>query len=125
MKHTGHPLVERYCVTSCGVLRQHHHAARPLIARSSIPRSRRHCRKTVAVVDESSDLAAAELAHRLRSFSQGSPRQRQADGWSAAIRVRACLPCIAELDSVNQIGRLCEVMMRKRHTSLVPDALLC
>ena len=72
MKHSGRPLVEGYCVTSCGVLRQHHHAARPFIARSSIPRSRRHCRKTVAVVDESSDLAAAELAHRLRSLARAA-----------------------------------------------------
>ena len=76
MKHAGRPLVERCCENSkpnsCGLLRQHNHAARPLIARLSIPRCRRHCKKTVAAVDESRDLAVAELAHRLRNLARAA-----------------------------------------------------
>ena len=68
MKESSRCLLQTKSLKPFALLPHPYHIARALKARESVQRGRRHSTRTVAVLDEVSDLATAELAHRLRSF---------------------------------------------------------
>ncbi len=68
MKKSGLCLLQTKNLKPFVLLPHPHHIARALKVRESAQRGRRHSTKTAAAPDEVSDLATAELAHRLRSF---------------------------------------------------------
>ena len=68
MKKAGRCILQTGNLKPFALLPHPHHIARALKASESAQRVRRHSTRTAAALDEVSDLAAAELAHRLRRF---------------------------------------------------------
>ena len=69
MKLSGQCYLQR---SDLGLLRQQLPSVRAFIVRQPLLRGRRHSTKTAVALDESTELAVAELAHRLRNTARAA-----------------------------------------------------